>query len=39
MAPGAYVGLSAAAVIAMFGLTIVVRRAAQPYAEPEDDDV
>ncbi len=39
MAPGAYLGLSAAAVIAMFGLTIVVRRVAQPYAEPEDDDV
>ena len=38
MASGAWVGLSAAAVIALFGLTIVVRRAAQPYAEPEDDD-
>ncbi|MCY4602230.1 MAG: hypothetical protein OXF27_20190 [Acidobacteria bacterium] len=38
MASGAWVGLSAAAVIALFGLTIVVRRGAQPYAEPEDDD-
>ena len=36
---GTWVGLSAAAVITLFGLTIVVRRAAQPYAEPEDDDV
>ena len=38
MAVGAYLGLSAAAVITLFGLTIVVRRAATPYAEPEDDD-
>ena len=38
MALGAWLGLSAAAVITLFGLTIVVRRAAQPYAEPEDDD-
>lgn len=38
MALGAWLGLSAAAAITLFGLTIVVRRAAQPYAEPEDDD-
>ena len=38
MASGAWVGLSAAAAIALFGMTIVVRRAVQPYAEPEDDD-
>ena len=38
MALGAWLGLSAAGVITLFGLTIVVRRAAQPYAEPEDDD-
>jgi len=38
MAPGAYLGLSAAAIITCFGLTIVVRRVAQPYAEPQDDD-
>jgi hypothetical protein len=38
MASGAWFGLSAAAIIALFGLTIVVRGAAQPYAEPEDDD-
>ena len=39
MALGSWVGLAAAGVITLFGLTIVVRRAAQPYAEPEDDDV
>ena len=39
MASGTWVGLAAAGVITLFGLTIVVRRAAQPYAEPEDDDV
>ena len=38
MAVGAYLGLSASAVITLFGLTIVVRRVASPYAEPEDDD-
>ena len=39
MAVGAYVGLSASAIIALFGLTIVVQRVSQPYAEPDDDDV
>lgn len=38
MALGAYVGLAASSIIALFGLTIVVRRVSQPYAEPEDDD-
>ena len=38
MALGAYVGLSASSIITLFGLTIVVRRVSQPYAEPEDDD-
>ena len=38
MAAGAYLGLSAAGVITLFGLTIVVRRVPTPYAEPEDDD-
>ena len=38
MALGAYVGLSASVAITLFGLTIVVRRASQPYAEVEDDD-
>ena len=38
MAPGAYLGLSAALIITGFGLTIVVRRVSKPFAEPEDDD-
>lgn len=38
MAVGAYLGLSAAVVITLFGLTIVVRRVPTLYAEPEDDD-
>ena len=36
---GIYVGLAAATLIALFGLTIVVKRAAQPYAVVKDDDV
>jgi hypothetical protein len=37
---GIYLGLTAATVIVAFGLTIVVKRAARPYAVPElDDDV
>lgn len=38
MGVGAYVGLTASLLITMFGLTIVIRQAAQPYAEAEDDD-
>lgn len=38
-AAGAYVGLVAAGALVLFGLTIVVRRVARPYAEPVDDDV
>ena len=36
---GLYVGLAASAVIALFGLTIVIRRASTPYvvADPNDD--
>jgi len=34
---GLYVGLTAAIVIVLFGLTIVVKKAGQPYATPEDD--
>ena len=36
---GIYVGLTAAATLVAFGLTIVVRRAAQPYVvvDPDDD--
>ena len=39
MAPGAYLGLGASTVIALFGLTVVVKRAPQIGALPEDDDV
>ncbi len=38
MAAGTYLGLSAAGIITLFGLTIVVRRVPTVYAEPEDDD-
>lgn len=38
MAPGAYLGLAAASMITIFGLTVVVKRAPQIYAEAEDDD-
>ena len=37
MAPGAYLALSAASVIFLFGLTIVIKRVARPFAEPDDD--
>jgi hypothetical protein len=36
---GIYVGLIAAIAIVLFGLTIVVKRVAKPYAVIEDDDV
>ena len=39
MAPGVYLGLAAATVIALFGLTVVVKRAPQIYAQTHDDDV
>ncbi len=39
MATGAYLGLAAATIIALFGLTVVVNRAPQIYAPAEDDDV
>ena len=39
MATGAYLGLAAATIIALFGLTVVVKRAPQIYAQVEDDDV
>lgn len=38
MAVGTYLGLAASSVIALFGLTIVVKRVPKVYAEPEDDD-
>jgi hypothetical protein len=34
---GLYLGILAAAVIVLFGLTIVVKKGAKPYAPPEDD--
>jgi hypothetical protein len=37
--PGIYLGLVASCAIVGFGLTIVVRRAAKPYAVETDDDV
>lgn len=39
MATGAYVGLGAATAIALFGLTIVFKRAPQIHADATDDDV
>jgi hypothetical protein len=36
---GLYLGLVASIALVLFGLTIVVRRASQPYSVPEDDDV
>lgn len=39
MATGAYLGLAAATLIALFGLTVVVKRAPQIYAQADDDDV
>ena len=35
---GLYVGLAAASVITLFGLTIVVKQVSTPYAAPHDDD-
>jgi len=37
LAGGLYLGIAAAAVIILFGLTIVVKQAPRAYAEPEDD--
>lgn len=39
VAPGAYVGLAAATVISLFGLTVVFKRAPQIRASATDDDV
>ena len=38
MGQGARLGLAASTLIALFGLTVVVKRAPQIYAEAEDDD-
>jgi hypothetical protein len=34
---GFYVGIAASTIIVLFGLTIVVKKVARPYAAPEDD--
>jgi hypothetical protein len=34
---GLYLGIAASAVIVLFGLTIVLKKASRPYAPPEDD--
>ncbi len=39
VAPGAYVGLAASTVIALFGLTVVFKRTPQIHASATDDDV
>lgn len=36
---GIYLGAIGAIVLVLFGLTIVIKRVSQPYAEPEDDDI
>ncbi len=36
---GIYLGLAAATVLVLFGLTIVVKRVPSAYAVPEDDDI
>ena len=36
---GIYLGLVAATVLVLFGLTIVVKRVPSAYAAPEDDDI
>ncbi|MSO56997.1 MAG: hypothetical protein EXQ55_08790 [Acidobacteria bacterium] len=36
---GIYLGLLAAIVLVLFGLTIVIKRVPQAYAAPEDDDI
>jgi len=35
---GIYIGLVASAVLVLFGLTIVIKRASQPYAVANADD-
>jgi hypothetical protein len=36
---GIYLGIAAAAVLVMFGLTIVIRKVPRPYAKSQDDDI
>jgi hypothetical protein len=37
--PGVYLGVAAATVLVLFGLTIVVKRVPRAYAVSEDDDI
>jgi hypothetical protein len=37
--PGIYLGLAAAVMLVLFGLTIVIKRAPRAYAISEDDDI
>ena len=37
--PGLYLGLGSSFLIVLFGLTIVIKRASNPYTEETDDDV
>ena len=37
--PGIYLGLVAATILVLFGLTIVIKRVPRAYALPEDDDI
>ena len=37
MGAGIYLGVAAAIVIVLFGLTIVLKKVSRPYATPEDD--
>lgn len=39
MGLGLYLGLVAAVVLVLFGLTIVIRRGPRAYAPPEDDEI
>lgn len=36
---GIYLGLVAAVMLVLFGLTIVIKKVPRPYAIPEDDDI
>ena len=37
--PGIYLGIAAAFILVLFGLTIVIKRVPRAYATPEDDDI
>ena len=35
---GVYLGAAGSIILVLFGLTIIIKKAARPYVEPEDDD-